>query len=1159
MTDKQVKYDVSSSPSYSTSPLPTSSGSFPGQYDGRNPELASNAILKADGSLAFFVIDSYVFNANGDQIGELFDQDGFSMSSYGEIEIIPVPGVCNKYYVVTTNWNGDAANLDYDIGYNIVNMEISENSDADPDGFLEEDFSISLTENVAAWPKSLGTQISNLHFATTPIMNNGNRLLFITATRGVAAYEVTSEGIFYRDDLVIDFVDFLPIPGLPTNSYTQSVPSREYGQMKIIEYNGGYRMAFTATVDVFDQINAGGVAQYIQNIQLLVFDLDANGEVILTPGTLGNVQKRGGVQQPAPVNDPKPYISGIEFFNGGTSIMVNRQNAPQGKNISHYNLSTNVNGSLDLTHVVSRSFAGYENSKINKGLDGDYYLANAFGLGKITISGVNMVTSNTGTQVAFANPPVDLDFATGNSNQNTRPYYLIPNQIREDYSLRFNNPCCKNPDAVFRSHTATAGYQTWTPTNNPFNNNQEVVIYDELLFSAGSNVVITDMTFQFMPGAKVTIEEGARVRLQNSTFTVRDCEENYWQGVFVLGNPSVDHTQPQNHGRLELYNSSEISHAYRGVALYNRDNNGDILFNTSGGILQARNSTFRNNGKDVEFIPFAFDNLCTFNNCNFITDTQLPNGTASDAHVSLFGVKKVSFIGCNFENSTGSLYDNSQKGDGIRSYNSNFYIDQRCGSLTFPCPTGSQIPTTFTNLTHAVVAEASNRIYSFSMKNSHIDHCVQGVLARGVDYFVFRNNLIDLGVPVDPVTWSYGLYIQNGTGYAVEENEFIGSSAPNGNFLNYDGIIVNNSNNNGTSQDVNSVYKNSFTNVNEAVMSMNYNVGVDGNSDFNNSSGLKLKCNDFTNSGKADIGIQSSGGISPIQGSCKGFESGANNDFSLPVGFIGDFWNGTNANVSDVNYYYNFNPTGNHVPMEYNITNTNVFTCPIYYDPLEGCKSNPYGDGDLSNGDINLKILGEKTLAESLKYTLDNADNVFAENWTKAIDGDIGWGNFKNEVLVVSPYLKESNLNLLIDNSNVVPNGIVKQILINNSPLLSNSIDLLMSSALSNGIKNNIMQAQSGAVNHRISLESERYTHLADEKQFRNALIRNYVLDSTIVDGLDSLEALLSNNSDVFYKCQLVDVKIANRNFAEAQIIVDSLRNVDNGAHTQFCEFRDLL
>jgi hypothetical protein len=52
---------------------------------------------------------------------------------------------------------------------------------------------------------------------------------------------------------------------------------------------------------------------------------------------------------------------------------------------------------------------------------------------------------------------------------------------------------------------------------------------------------------------------------------------------------------------------------------------------------------------------------------------------------------------------------------------------------------------------------------------------------------------------------------------------------------------------------------------------------------------------------------------------------------------------------------------------------------------------------------------------------------------------------------------------------------------------------------------------------------------------------------------------LLSNNSDVFCKCQLVDVKIANRNFAEAQIIVDSLRNVDNGAHTQFCEFRDLL
>ena len=127
--------------------------------------------------------------------------------------------------------------------------------------------------------------------------------------------------------------------------------------------------------------------------------------------------------------------------------------------------------------------------------------------------------------------------------------------------------------------------------------------------------------------------------------------------------PSVPRTTPQirqNQGLLYIENGSVIENAYTAMRNGLSSDNGHL---TTGGIIHAISSTFRNNCRALEINPYDYSSLpgqisnyiASFKQCTFTLNDQnlfAANDTAFTEHVRLWGVKGLTFKGCGFFDST---------------------------------------------------------------------------------------------------------------------------------------------------------------------------------------------------------------------------------------------------------------------------------------------------------------------------------------------------------------------------------------------------------------------------------------------------------------------------------------------------------------------------
>ncbi len=374
-----------------------------------------------------------------------------------------------------------------------------------------------------------------------------------------------------------------------------------------------------------------------------------------------------------------------------------------------------------------------------------------------------------------------------------------------------------------------------------------------------------------------------------------------WLGVQVHGYSTTPQTASQffpcKQAKLVINNNSVIEHALFGVDAVKL--NPGILWgmpvyfpdlNYTGGIIQANNSSFKNNVIDARFWDYIAsgnpDNLSYFTNCIFVTTGTLKDPTLTPLyHVYLQNVTGVKFNGNDFKNTAPTAFTYTKRGYGIYSSNSKFYVDARCAGTTYPC--NSFDPNVFQDLyygIHATSSVASRTIRSD--RNTFINN-IYGMYLNGQNFSTIIRNDFEVfrSKTPNPTIDTYGLYLNNSTGYTVEENTFKEYNDPNvsgtGNSI---GVIVNNS-----GEVDNAIYKNTFSNLNVGGQSQNINAPVLPSGGWNSSlHGLKWKCNTFTgNMQTADL-LVTSGRIdyqqgylfSPVSDPIQATQAPAGNKFS---------------------------------------------------------------------------------------------------------------------------------------------------------------------------------------------------------------------------------------------------------------------------------------
>ncbi|NQU85108.1 MAG: SprB repeat-containing protein, partial [Mariniphaga sp.] len=313
---------------------------------------------------------------------------------------------------------------------------------------------------------------------------------------------------------------------------------------------------------------------------------------------------------------------------------------------------------------------------------------------------------------------------------------------------------------------------------------------------AGVDVTITNSNLYFGKYARIVIEPGATLTMNNSTLDYyAPCLEK-WRGVEVAGvwnQPQIDEYGNYLQGRLSLENGSEISNAENAISLYtcNYPNEDErvILWGSAGGVVQANDALFRNNTKSVHFIPYQNThpitgdpmlNLSYFKLDTFDINIDYIDHSTFYKHTDLYGVNGIDFEGCAFTNTaTSGVSDYNM---GIAAYGGGFEVVNGCTDIIEPCPPQSIARCTFNGFYRSIGAYYSlGYIYTFRVDSALFQNNSTGVYISGVDYAVIVDCNFEIGYNPGDLgkcgeSNAYGIDIHEAMGFAVEDNEFTKST-----------------------------------------------------------------------------------------------------------------------------------------------------------------------------------------------------------------------------------------------------------------------------------------------------------------------------------------------------------------------------------------------
>ncbi|MFM6993606.1 MAG: T9SS type A sorting domain-containing protein [Sediminibacterium sp.] len=1096
-------------------------------YVGQTAENCHNAMQDGNGNLLFFMVDDKLFDKDGFLIDNVYCNN-VAVKGTSEIVFVPDPLDCQKYYIIAAGRSEYGDNSLNKIPYlAILDLTAPNIYNSNKLGALTQTSSGtainlgSITTGYIQNPVKQGF----VFIAASKLRNDNSRFVFISSGHGIYRYKIDNTGFHYDNS-------YLPY------STTTLEQIKFRGEMELIELpNGNYRIA-----SIYPANN--------EALRLFKADLDNNGNLIPNSNTFYTFPSG---------NSSAAAICGIEFSPSGDILYVTHEAKPLSPNPIEYIDFTNPGNGFQALNV--NNGLDFQFSQIEIGQNSQLYFATNDRIAILSNANTPNANNwfNNAHSLVYSSNYEGYSALLSNSKS-----FILPDQIDNmDYTNHFfaNLQCCLANSNYNASVYIASNSTTWSPSSNPFTNGSATVFIEkELRIPAGINITIENMIFNFAPGAKVIIERGinglngGKLTLIGSTFTASSyCGNNQmWLGVQVHGyNNQVQGTISSSQQGWFVMNNSTIEHAMKGVVAVKTNHSNTFPYNLTGydfsytgGVIRATNSNFINNRQDIEFRKYisVSNNLSYFSNCNFKTIGALKNPSLYPTyHIMLNDVVGIILSGNTFQNTTPELYSYATLGTGIYTTDANCTVKARCLSSTYPC--SSFDPNIFQDLYFGIRSLAINSTRTITVDQNKFINNIYGIYLGGVDFATITKNDFEVYRSAYPnVTLeTYGLYLNACTAFTVQENTFTEFNDPgvltNGNTY---GIIVNNS---GTLD--NEIYKNTFTNIKVGGQSQKINsVEYDPLSNYPNNVGLRWKCNTFQGEiYEADLSItsgriayQQGYPINPVTAPAVATQTPAGNQFSHS---IFNSQNDISANNSVLAFTYTHHVNLVTKPIYYNsivVSPIQSFNAnyPVYFNKLNSCPSK-----------ISSNILLSGT---SLKFKSDSLKNVISLKESLIDGGNSGYllntistQNFeeiKSVLLTASPYLTDDVIQAYLAIN--PPQGDIRDIILENSPISTNISNSITSLSLSQSILDEINQAQTGISDFKllmneISIASNERNEIIDNR------IRLFLNDTIVLNPLDSIAEILKEEKRELRQKQLCDTYISKGDTLSYKETRDSL------------------
>ncbi|MFO8128685.1 MAG: C1 family peptidase [Bacteroidales bacterium] len=669
----------------------------------------------------------------------------------------------------------------------------------------------------------------------------------------------------------------------------------------------------------------------------------------------------------------------------------------------------------------------------------------------------------------------------------------------------------------------------------------------------------------FMPRfSLIYIEPGGQLILDSARIT-KACN-HFWEGIQVWGDSSLSQQPNSNQGYIEIKNGSSIEYAKVGVLLGRRKSTSDSLA-YSGGIIMSKNSQFLNNIVDIEFLPYSDGNTVNYSrikNSDFITNDVENILFEPDAHIKVDDIYNLYIEGCTFRYTiiSGLQFAEEKRGTGILSYDGGLLVKAGCQSPQGTQPCQILDSCRFENLRYGIRAfnTGKNRVVQVheSVFKHNLTSCYlsgfSGAEITSSDFYSSPAYVRDNNMLKSSNTFYGGIYLDGCTGYQIENNSFTGVYM----FtmlldITQIGIYIKDS-----GEDDNEIYDNYFASICAGIV-------VEGvNKDEN--TGLCLKCNDYYQCMNDMIVVPNYTesnyiGIREMQGSDDTLITApAGNTFTLFYvhyldsldngGAYKSFWNYLNYS-DDIIYYHhegNLNPLT--YPYDDNYTHGSILLDEqplLEYSKEQACPSNLTSSG--TKNYINPRMNMSAAQLE-IDYYQGQLDLLVDGGNTNQLNADVMFSipdealEIRSQLMDESPYLSDTVMKQAIEKENVLPNAMIRDVLVAN-PQSAKSENILKildyrSEPMPDYMMSEIMQGKS-LIGNLESMESKLGYWKLERKRAMNDLIMSWMTDTIQYFSIDSLINLYQEEEDLLSKYRLTFSHIDNNDFSSANLVLGNI------------------
>ena len=548
-----------------------------------------------------------------------------------------------------------------------------------------------------------------------------------------------------------------------------------------------------------------------------------------------------------------------------------------------------------------------------------------------------------------------------------------------------------------------------------------------------------------------------------------------------------------------------------------------------------------------------------FVNCEFKWDDNFRDDTPLGAHVTLYKVYGVSFLGCDFHDTRTAAEIN---GIGIYSLDAKYRVIGRClAGPSGDCSGGPLDPNwdegTFWGLKTGIRAYNSHTLNSFVVDHCAFYDCVRGVDAESVDHPQVTRNLFSW--ITTPDYENIGVRLLDAEGITVEENAFENSSTSGDRVI---GVITQN-----LGETNERIYKNTYHNLTYANVAIARNRSVDNPltpEDDPGKMGLYFGCNNNSNN-YYDHFVMGTGGIEDENLGVKKINGtidlGAGNTFSSFPDPNGSYWNGFGA-AEDLQYWYNTSNTpvsSGGIAMLNSPGFTLLNNCPSELIVFEHIIHATVSQLDLYkfnlNKSIGLLAQKEQELANNLLTPNEIAQFMsMIQNLSRQNNQQV-----RQKLAAASPYLTKDMFYALFNvPSNIFPETWIKDLAILNihfarEPQFYSDLAADIGQQLMNHVNHALKNTQSS----REILEAE-IDELRIEKAFNANMILTSYKNDTVNTDYDSLEYYIDLKNEIHNPMRKVDLYLTNNEYSSAGSELNNISaNMNNFYPVHQQEFQD--